>query len=42
MSAAFQCPSVMPVNAHQRHLLVLPHQCHLSVLISVAYQCQSL
>ncbi|CAI9593276.1 unnamed protein product, partial [Staurois parvus] len=28
MSAAFQCPSVMPVNAHQCHLPVVPpHQC---------------
>ncbi|CAI9531494.1 unnamed protein product, partial [Staurois parvus] len=27
MSAAFQCPSVMPVNAHQCHLLVPSHQC---------------
>ncbi|CAI9588220.1 unnamed protein product [Staurois parvus] len=26
ISAAFQCPSVMPVNAHQCHLPVLPHQ----------------
>ncbi|CAI9571057.1 unnamed protein product, partial [Staurois parvus] len=38
MSAAFQCPSVMPVNAHQCHLPVPPHQC-LSVPISAAYQC---
>ncbi|CAI9611344.1 unnamed protein product, partial [Staurois parvus] len=30
VSAAFQCPSVMPVNAHQCHLSVLPHQCSLS------------
>ncbi|CAI9582684.1 unnamed protein product [Staurois parvus] len=35
MSAAFQCPSVMPVNAHQCHLLV-PPQCHLSVPITTA------
>ncbi|CAI9586878.1 unnamed protein product [Staurois parvus] len=41
-SAAFQCPSVMPVNAHQCHLPVPPHQCHLSVFISTAYQCPSL
>ncbi|CAI9560153.1 unnamed protein product, partial [Staurois parvus] len=27
ISAAFQCPSVMPVNAHQCHLPVPPHQC---------------
>ncbi|CAI9545989.1 unnamed protein product [Staurois parvus] len=27
MSAAFYCPSVMPVNAHQFHLPVPPHQC---------------
>ncbi|CAI9561042.1 unnamed protein product, partial [Staurois parvus] len=27
MSAAFQCPSVMSVNAHQCHLPVTPHQC---------------
>ncbi|CAI9600456.1 unnamed protein product, partial [Staurois parvus] len=33
-SAAFQCPSVMPVNALQSHLPVPPHQCHLSVSIS--------
>ncbi|CAI9611257.1 unnamed protein product [Staurois parvus] len=42
MSAAFQCPSVRPVNAHQCHLPVPPHQCHLSVPISAAYQCPSL
>ncbi|CAI9615072.1 unnamed protein product, partial [Staurois parvus] len=30
MSAAFQCPSMMPVNARQCHLPVPPHQCHLS------------
>ncbi|CAI9563859.1 unnamed protein product, partial [Staurois parvus] len=34
MSAAFQCPSVMPVNAHQCHLPVPPHQCSLSVPIT--------
>ncbi|CAI9533838.1 unnamed protein product [Staurois parvus] len=33
VSAAFQCPSVMSVNAHQ---------CHLSVSISAAYQCPPL
>ncbi|CAI9558144.1 unnamed protein product, partial [Staurois parvus] len=27
ISAAFQCPSVMPVNAHQCNLPVPPHQC---------------
>ncbi|CAI9576753.1 unnamed protein product, partial [Staurois parvus] len=27
ISAAFQWPSVMPVNAHQCHLPVPPHQC---------------
>ncbi|CAI9624659.1 unnamed protein product, partial [Staurois parvus] len=27
ISAAFQCPSVMPVNAHQCLLPVPPHQC---------------
>ncbi|CAI9538290.1 unnamed protein product [Staurois parvus] len=27
ISAAFQCPSVMPVNAHQCHLLVPSRQC---------------
>ncbi|CAI9616680.1 unnamed protein product, partial [Staurois parvus] len=37
-SAAFQCPSVMPVNAHQCHLLVPPHQC-LSVPPISAHQC---
>ncbi|CAI9604376.1 unnamed protein product [Staurois parvus] len=42
MSAAFQCPSVMPVNAHQCLLPVPPHQCHLSVSISAAYQCPPL
>ncbi|CAI9591948.1 unnamed protein product, partial [Staurois parvus] len=26
ISAAFQSPSVMPVNAHQCHLPVPPHQ----------------
>ncbi|CAI9591534.1 unnamed protein product, partial [Staurois parvus] len=35
-SAAYQCPSVMPVNAHQCHLPVPPHQCHLSVSISAS------
>ncbi|CAI9624772.1 unnamed protein product, partial [Staurois parvus] len=38
-SAACQCPSVMPVNAHQCHLPVPPisvHQCSLSVSISTA------
>ncbi|CAI9569158.1 unnamed protein product [Staurois parvus] len=35
MSAAFQCPSVMPVNAHQCHLPVPPQQCP-SVPISAA------
>ncbi|CAI9581666.1 unnamed protein product, partial [Staurois parvus] len=27
ISAAFRCPSPMPVNAHQCHLQVPPHQC---------------
>ncbi|CAI9588647.1 unnamed protein product [Staurois parvus] len=27
MSAAFQCASEMPVNAHQCHLPAPPHQC---------------
>ncbi|CAI9589646.1 unnamed protein product, partial [Staurois parvus] len=38
MSAAFQCPSVMPVNAHQCHLPVPPHQCPSVPPISV-HQC---
>ncbi|CAI9538654.1 unnamed protein product [Staurois parvus] len=42
MSAALRCPTVMPVNAHQCNLLVPPHQCHLPVSISAAYQCLSL
>ncbi|CAI9546057.1 unnamed protein product [Staurois parvus] len=44
ISAAVQCPSVMPANAHQCHLPVpiSAHQCHLSVSISAAYQCPSL
>ncbi|CAI9556345.1 unnamed protein product [Staurois parvus] len=45
ISAAFQCPSVMTVNAHHCNLPVPPHQCfqcHLSVSISAAYQCPSL
>ncbi|CAI9583445.1 unnamed protein product [Staurois parvus] len=42
ISAAFQCPSVMPVNAHQCNLLMPPHQCHLKVSISASYQCPSL
>ncbi|CAI9603955.1 unnamed protein product, partial [Staurois parvus] len=42
ISAAFQCPSVMPGNAHQCHLPVPPPQCRLSVSISAAYQCPSL
>ncbi|CAI9605799.1 unnamed protein product [Staurois parvus] len=47
MSAAFQCPSLMPVNTHQFHLPVPPdqcpsvppissHQCSLSVPITAA------
>ncbi|CAI9592367.1 unnamed protein product, partial [Staurois parvus] len=36
ISAAFQCPSVMTVNAHQCNLPMPPHQCHLSVSISAA------
>ncbi|CAI9609874.1 unnamed protein product, partial [Staurois parvus] len=47
MRAAFQCPSVMSVNAHQCHLPVPPrqfpsvppisvHQCSLSVPITAA------
>ncbi|CAI9556720.1 unnamed protein product [Staurois parvus] len=39
MSAAFQCPSVIPVNAHQCHLLVPPHQCPSVPPISV-HQCR--
>ncbi|CAI9605881.1 unnamed protein product [Staurois parvus] len=38
MSAAFQCPSVMPVNAHQCQLPVPPHQCPSVPPISV-HQC---
>ncbi|CAI9578268.1 unnamed protein product, partial [Staurois parvus] len=38
ISAAFQCPSVMPVNAHQCHLPVPPHQCPSVPPISV-HQC---
>ncbi|CAI9549187.1 unnamed protein product, partial [Staurois parvus] len=38
MSAAFQCPSVMPVSAHQCHLPVSPHQCPSVPPIS-AHQC---
>ncbi|CAI9539913.1 unnamed protein product, partial [Staurois parvus] len=38
MSAAFQCPSVMSVNAHQRHLPVPLHQCPSVPPIS-AHQC---
>ncbi|CAI9594179.1 unnamed protein product [Staurois parvus] len=38
MSAAFQCPSAMPVNDHQCHLLVPPHQCP-SVSPVSAHQC---
>ncbi|CAI9571024.1 unnamed protein product, partial [Staurois parvus] len=40
MSVAFQCPSVMPVNAHQCHLPVPPHQCHLSVPLISAHHCR--
>ncbi|CAI9599355.1 unnamed protein product [Staurois parvus] len=36
--AAFQCPSVMPVNAHQCKLPVPPHQCPSVPPISV-HQC---
>ncbi|CAI9590829.1 unnamed protein product [Staurois parvus] len=38
ISAAFQCPSVMPVNAHQCNLPVPPHQCPSVPPISV-HQC---
>ncbi|CAI9593258.1 unnamed protein product, partial [Staurois parvus] len=38
MSAAIQCPSVMPINAHQCHLPVPPHQCPSVPPISV-HQC---
>ncbi|CAI9617119.1 unnamed protein product, partial [Staurois parvus] len=38
MSAVFQCPSVMPVNAHQCHLPVPPYQCPAVPPISV-HQC---
>ncbi|CAI9548323.1 unnamed protein product, partial [Staurois parvus] len=42
ISAAFQYPSVMPVNAHQcHHLPVPPHQCPSVPPISAAYQCPS-
>ncbi|CAI9573954.1 unnamed protein product [Staurois parvus] len=41
MSTAFQCPSVMPVNAHQCHLPVPPHQCPSVPPIRAAYQCPS-
>ncbi|CAI9605189.1 unnamed protein product, partial [Staurois parvus] len=37
ISAAFQCPSVMPVNAHQCHLPV-PYQCQ-SVQPISAHHC---
>ncbi|CAI9608213.1 unnamed protein product [Staurois parvus] len=40
MNAAFQCPLVMPVNAHQCHLPVPSHQCHLSVPISACLSLQ--
>ncbi|CAI9533986.1 unnamed protein product [Staurois parvus] len=42
ISAAFQCPSVMPVNATYQCPLLSAHQCHLSVSISAAYQCPPL
>ncbi|CAI9578708.1 unnamed protein product, partial [Staurois parvus] len=38
ISAAFQFPSVMPVNAHQYNLPVPPHQCPSVPPISV-HQC---
>ncbi|CAI9548266.1 unnamed protein product, partial [Staurois parvus] len=38
ISAAFQCPSVIPVNAHHCHLQVPPHQCPSLPPISV-HQC---
>ncbi|CAI9610167.1 unnamed protein product, partial [Staurois parvus] len=34
MSAAFQCPLVMPIDAHLCHLPVPPHQCPLVPPIS--------
>ncbi|CAI9545807.1 unnamed protein product, partial [Staurois parvus] len=36
-AAAFQYPSLMPVNAHQCHLPVPPHQCP----SGATYQCES-
>ncbi|CAI9570065.1 unnamed protein product [Staurois parvus] len=39
MSDAFQCPSVMPVNAHQCDLPVPPRQCPSVPPISV-HQCR--
>ncbi|CAI9583483.1 unnamed protein product, partial [Staurois parvus] len=42
MSTAFQCPSVMPFNAHQCHLLVPPHQSPSVLPISAAYKWPSL
>ncbi|CAI9541384.1 unnamed protein product [Staurois parvus] len=42
ISADFQCPSVMPVNAHQCHLPVPPHQCSLSMQPISAHHCSSL
>ncbi|CAI9580867.1 unnamed protein product, partial [Staurois parvus] len=41
ISAAFQCPLVIPVNAHQCHLSVASHQCSLSVPISASQCCLS-
>ncbi|CAI9549882.1 unnamed protein product, partial [Staurois parvus] len=43
ISATCQCPSMLPVSAHQCHLPV-PHQCHISVLpvhINATYRCPS-
>ncbi|CAI9599579.1 unnamed protein product, partial [Staurois parvus] len=46
ISAIYQCCLSVPINdaclAHQCRLPVPPHQCHLSVSISAAYQCPSL
>ncbi|CAI9536781.1 unnamed protein product [Staurois parvus] len=42
ISAHLSCISVSLISASQCHLPVPPHQCHLSVPISTAYQCPSL
>ncbi|CAI9557534.1 unnamed protein product [Staurois parvus] len=42
ISAHLSCRSVPPISAANQCHRPVPHQCHLSVSISAAYQCPSL